>query len=270
MSQTPLRPLSVGEVLDVAFGIYRQHLATLITIAVVLTGLPLLVFGAGAAVVAPALMGSIPTLVLVVLGFIVGYLVLTQLSMGATVLVIAEGYLGRSLSATEAMRRTLDKLGMLVVSGLLVGLLVGLGMIIGIILLFVPGIILLCGLILTTQVVMLESPAGATDAMGRAWRLSRGSRWRILLLLLVALVLMVVVLMGTDLVVSLALGTPFITPEPGKTPDLAPLLVRQGIQLVMNILVAPLPYCFLTVAYYDARVRKEGFDLELLAASLPT
>jgi hypothetical protein len=257
-------------VLDVAFGIYRQHLATLITIAVVLTGLPLLVLGAGGAVVAPSLMSSLPTLALLILVFIVGYLVLAQLSMGATVLVIAEGYLGRTLSATDAMRRTVSKLGMLIVSGLLVGLLVGLGMVIGIILLFIPGLILLCGLILTTQVVMLESPASATAAMGRAWGLSRGSRWRILLLLVVAGVLMIVVLMGTDLVVSLALGTPFAAPKPGESPNLGLLLVRQGIQLVMNILVAPLPYCFLTVAYYDARVRKEGFDLELLAASLPT
>ena len=80
MSQAPLRPLSVGEVLDVAFGIYRQHLATLTTIAVVLTGLPLLVLGAGAAIVAPALMGSIPTLLLLALLFIVCYLVLAQLS----------------------------------------------------------------------------------------------------------------------------------------------------------------------------------------------
>ena len=270
MSQIPLRPLSVGEVLDVAFGIYRRHLATLITIAVVLTGLPLLVFGAGTAVLVPSMMRSIPTMALLILIFVVVYLVLAQLSMGASVLVIAEGYLGRTLEAGDAMRRTMPKLGLLVTTGLLVGLVVGLGMIVGAILLFVPGIILLCGLILTTQVVMLEAPAGATGAMGRAWNLSRGSRWKIFLLFVVAVVLSIVVILGTDVVLGLVLGFPFGTTAPGATPSLGPLLVRQGIQMVMNILVAPLPYCFLTVAYYDARVRKDGFDLELLAASLPT
>ena len=29
-------------------------------------------------------------------------------------------------------------------------------------------------------------------------------------------------------------------------------------------------YCVLTVAYYDLRVRKEGFDLEVLASTLQT
>jgi hypothetical protein len=37
---------------------------------------------------------------------------------------------------------------------------------------------------------------------------------------------------------------------------------------VVQIFVYPLFYCVLTVAYYDLRVRKEGFDLEVLAAAL--
>jgi hypothetical protein len=37
---------------------------------------------------------------------------------------------------------------------------------------------------------------------------------------------------------------------------------------VMQMLLYPLLYCVLTVAYYDLRVRKEGFDLEVLASNL--
>jgi hypothetical protein len=37
---------------------------------------------------------------------------------------------------------------------------------------------------------------------------------------------------------------------------------------VMQMLLYPLLYCVLTVAYYDLRVRKEGFDLEVLASTL--
>ena len=37
---------------------------------------------------------------------------------------------------------------------------------------------------------------------------------------------------------------------------------------VLQMLLYPLGYCVLTVAYYDLRVRKEGFDLEVLAATL--
>ena len=34
------------------------------------------------------------------------------------------------------------------------------------------------------------------------------------------------------------------------------------------MLIYPLFNCALTIAYYDQRIRKEGFDLELLASRL--
>jgi hypothetical protein len=46
--------------------------------------------------------------------------------------------------------------------------------------------------------------------------------------------------------------------------------VALAIGGVIQLFIYPLFYCVLTVAYYDLRVRKEGFDLELLASSLQT
>ena len=37
---------------------------------------------------------------------------------------------------------------------------------------------------------------------------------------------------------------------------------------LVQMFIYPVLYCVLTVTYYDLRVRKEGFDLELLASSL--
>ena len=37
---------------------------------------------------------------------------------------------------------------------------------------------------------------------------------------------------------------------------------------LIQLLIYPLFYCVLTVAYYDLRVRKEAFDLEVLASGL--
>jgi len=48
---------------------------------------------------------------------------------------------------------------------------------------------------------------------------------------------------------------------------------QQGVAAFVSlvaILVTPLISCLLIVAYYDLRVRKEGFDLEVLASSLPS
>jgi hypothetical protein len=39
---------------------------------------------------------------------------------------------------------------------------------------------------------------------------------------------------------------------------------------LVQIFIYPLFYCVLTITYYDLRVRKEGFDLELLASQLRT
>ena len=40
------------------------------------------------------------------------------------------------------------------------------------------------------------------------------------------------------------------------------------ITSLLSILIYPFFYVVLTVLYYDLRVRKEGFDLELLASAL--
>ena len=50
----------------------------------------------------------------------------------------------------------------------------------------------------------------------------------------------------------------------GQTHDVVTLAVVG----VLQMLLYPLLYCVLTVAYYDLRVRKEGFDLEVLASTL--
>lgn len=263
MPTVMLRPMSTGEVLDVAFGIYRRHLATLVTVSVLLTGLPLLVLGALAGVTAVFSSTTPESLLLLMMGVVLVYLILTQLALGASLLVVSQGYLGRNLSAGSAIRQTLSRLGMLVLAALLVGLVVGLGAL----LVIVPGVILFCGLIVTTPVVMLEKPESATAAMGRAWALTKGYRWRMFLLILVGVVLSAVVIIGVNVITGLIFGFGGQV-QPGAAPGLAPMLAQQAIQLLGNMIIAPLPHCILTVAYYDLRVRKEAFDLELLAGNL--
>jgi hypothetical protein len=47
-------------------------------------------------------------------------------------------------------------------------------------------------------------------------------------------------------------------------------LVALATAGVVQLFLYPLFYCVLTVAYYDLRVRKEAFDLEVLAQTLQT
>ena len=116
------------------------------------------------------------------------------LGVAASTFVVSDAYLGRETSAVVALHRALALLGRLVVISILSSLLVGLGFM----LLIVPGVILLSGLVLSTVVAVLESKPSATAAMGRSWELTMGFRWKVLLTLLVAFLLL--------LVPSIALG----------------------------------------------------------------
>ena len=46
------------------------------------------------------------------------------------------------------------------------------------------------------------------------------------------------------------------------------LVGMEVVTSLLSILIYPFFYVVLTVLYYDLRVRKEGFDLELLASQM--
>ena len=54
------------------------------------------------------------------------------------------------------------------------------------------------------------------------------------------------------------------------TPDVRVSVIAVAVSGLVQVFIYPLFYCVLTVAYYDLRVRKEGFDLEVLASTLLT
>jgi uncharacterized membrane protein len=140
----------------------------------------------------------------------------------------------------------------------------GLAVMLGFLLLFIPGVILVVGLALAIPAVVLEPRTSASGALSRSWELTRGARWRIFGLGITLLVLLYVPVVAITGLFALLL------------PQSAGMFGGGSLGMVMAIAVAglvqmfiyPLFYCVLTVTYYDLRVRKEGFDLELLASTL--
>ena len=254
MTFPALRPLSVGEILDTSFGLYRRHFVALATIVMISTGAPLLlnlyIQSAG---------GLIANPVLAVI-YLVAYIALSSLGAAATVFLISEGYLGRELSAGEAIARATPLLGRLIVYSILFTLVV----VIGLLLLLVPGIILACGLILATPVIVLEPGAGAMDALSRSWSLTQGSRLRMFGLLLVFGLLVYIPVIALS-IIAMVVAPGAISAADGAS---APMLIFTALMGLVQMVIYPLLYCILTVTYYDMRVRKEGFDLEMLASSL--
>jgi hypothetical protein len=240
MATYELRPLAVGEILDGAFAIYRSHFGTLLTIAAVCQG-------PGAALSLYVTLGGgfmlhVWTFVTAVLLGALGGL----LAAGATLHVISEAYLGREPELGTALLFAVGKMWPLFVAGLARGLVV---MLWGI-LLVVPGIIALCGYAVTSQAVVLENLQSPMDALGRSWALTRGFKGKAFSLGLVVILLVNLPSFG---VVALTRGN---------------LAVAQILSALISLTLTPIFACTFTLLYYDLRVRKEAFDLEVLGRHL--
>jgi hypothetical protein len=251
MVSTTLRPLSVGEILDVSFTLYRRHFATLGTVAVVCSGLPVLL-----SLYIEASGGVLQNLSLTLVYYVV-FTVLSSIATAATVFVVSASYLGQPLKAAGALKRATPLLGRLIVCSLLLAIVVGFGFLF----FMIPGIVLLCGLVLAFPSLVLEPGSSPTGALSRSWSLTRGSRWRMLGLLATLVILLYVPIIGLGAIATVVLPS-------GAPGSLTPGIMTLAVVGVLQMLLYPLLYCVLTVAYYDLRVRKEGFDLEVLASTL--
>jgi uncharacterized membrane protein len=252
-----LRPLSVGEILDTSFSLYRRHFGALATVSLVCTGLPLVL-----RLFVEASGGLFTHLTLALL-YLLSLVVLSLVATGATVFIVSESYLGRPLSAREALVRATPYMGRILIASLLMALVIGLGFV----LMVIPGIILAVGLAVAIPAVVLESGRSASGALSRSWELTRGARWRIFGLGITLFVLLYVPVVAISGLVAVLIPRGAAV---GFGASSTATIVALAIGGVVQLFIYPLFYCVLTVTYYDLRVRKEGFDLELLASSLQT
>jgi hypothetical protein len=112
-----------------------------------------------------------------------------------------------------------------------------------------------------TQTIVLENH-GAMSGLGRSIRLVRGSFWRVVGIVLLLNILVQIVTIIPTSVLGGAVGLIFSDP-------LKDLAIRQSLSTLIGYLVqiVVLPFLLIgyTVLYYDLRVRKEGYDIELQA-----
>ncbi len=124
---------------------------------------------------------------------------------------------------------------------------------------------LACSWLVAPVVVVMEK-MGPISALGRSWRLSGGNRWRIfgIQLLLFILNLVLSVLIGALFGGLAAAGQ---VGQPGQFG--ISTVVQTLVNFASTIIWAPVEWIAFTVLYYDLRVRKEAFDLQLAAEALP-
>jgi len=260
MANLDLRPLSLGEILDRTFSLYRRNFLLFVGI----TALPqLLVLALNLTqtlwVMAPTRRAVSPTLGAVALvGMLVGllvYLVAYLFAQGGTVYAVSDLYLGRSTSIGASLRRMRGQAASL----LGVIMLNGLATFVGLILLIIPGIYLACRLITCVPSALLEN-LGPRASLERSYELTKDSAGRSFVIYLLYFVL----LYGAVLLLS----APFVFGIAMSAKDPAMLRVWMSLNQVgsflATILVTPIFTIATAVFYYDLRVRKEAFDLQMM------
>jgi hypothetical protein len=246
--------MTVGELLDRTFFLYRSHFGLFLGIAA-LPNLITLAFQLSRVVIEPGSSGFLFELMWVPVALLV-YLVTIAVSQGATVVAVSQIQLGRATSISEAFAAIRPRIGELSMITLGMGIMIA----VGFVLLLVPGIVLSMMWALTIPVAVLED-RGLRESLARSSELTRGHRWRVFLiyLLIIVMVYIVSLLVQGPLMIALTvLSGPL-------RPSRLPVVARVAIPVagfVTQSMLSPIMTIALSLVYYDERVRKEAFDLE--------
>jgi hypothetical protein len=264
-----MRPLNLGETLDASIKIVRARWKTLATVMIVIA-LPLElaniliissttdVYQTGSLFSASETSkttysdsgayaaGQVAVIALAFLSYLLGNV--------ACYRAVADTYMGRETSARASLSFAAGRLG----ATLWLTILLFVGLVAGFIALFVPGIWLVIAWSVALPVMLVEGKGGP-GALGRSFRLVEGRWWATAGRFLVAYILVFVIAgVASGLISALASGLV------SDTSTGALILERAGSFLV-SLVTTPFIAAVTTLVYFDLRVRKEGFDLALLA-----
>jgi hypothetical protein len=255
-----LRPLSIGEMLDAGFKLFRQRFGTLmvcvlapvVPLSIISTLIVASVDDRAFDVDAPAIDSSSADVANLIDNILSG--AAAAIAIAACFKVISSAYLGERTDAASSLRYGLSRLGPLIVA--YIAMSVGIGL--GLIALLIPGIFLAIKWSMTFPAIVAER-AGPFKAMGRSWDLTRGHWWRTFGTLLVVVLISFVLAFA----ILLALGAAVATSD--SISELAFAVLITVVTIIVLAVLYPLTAAIVTVVYYDLRVRNEGFDLQLLA-----
>ncbi len=262
----PLHPMSLGDILDGAFKLLKANARTIVAIVAGIE-LPFRLAGAFAArdaydiglahlvdgsAIAGSSGGSTSGQALAqALVTLVGLLAAPFIA-GAVSRVVAASYLGDTISVKGALRVALGRSGALLGAFVLCHVL----MLAGFVLCIVPGVLLSALFTLVAPAIAIEE-IGPVEAMRRSWRLVWPRLWPVL---------------GTSMLAGLIAS--FVGTVIGAVPSTLAALVGgswawvvAGLGTTLGQLVAaPIVAIVATLLYFDARIRQEGFDLQVIAA----
>lgn len=295
---TALRPLSTSELLDRTFHLYRNHFLIFVTISAIPQIPVLALHMTDAALWLRIIVASrgLRTLLFIVVGFLG-----VEVSHAVAAVAVASLHLGESVSIRSAFSRAKGSLlrviwivfvtfilpfALAVVLGLIaVGIsattLYGTGllnsrdttsvfisaMVVIVTFLAVPLLALRLWMAwsLVVPVTVLEG-GGLRPTIRRSRRLTAGRRGRIFVIYVLMFVLTYVVQILFQTPYYILAGQQAFTPR-GHV-GVTRIMVSAAGSFLATSFVGPLLEIAITLIYYDERVRKEGFDLQLMMANM--
>jgi hypothetical protein len=190
---------------------------------------------------------------------------------GAVTKAVSDKYIGNSATAAASLKEAWGCVGTLLLTQFVAGLVV----ILGLMLLVVPGILWMLSYSLIAPVVIIEATGRSrqvysltgrsvpvvmerSEIRRRSWDLVKGNRGRIFIIFAVIFVLTMLMNAGGGSVVSMFFEATSSTAG----------AIRTIFSDVIQIVVSPLQTIAITLMYYDLRIRKEDFDLDMLSQAI--
>lgn len=271
MQRPNLRPLGVGEIVDVSIKLYLRNAAALIKIVaivvvpvsiisalILLSVLPSAEQFADPATVTPEatqaalgdfLRGALLAALLSGLG--------TLIATGAAFKAVGDAFLGGNPSAGESFRFVGQRFLSLVWLSVLTVVIIG----VGFLLLFIPGIYLMVSLSVVIPVLLVEDLRGG-KTLHRSRELVKGRWWPVAGTLFLGIFLIPFIVQA---IIGFIGNFAVLADNTSATTE---VVVGSIESTIASVITTPLQAAIITVLYFDLRVRKEAFDLQLLAQSI--
>ena len=253
--------MGVGDMLDEIFRIYRQNFRTLFGIGLIalMPSALLQVLLSLATGTQPGEPGVSTTLIVALISSALGWA-----GYAATTVAISDIILGRSPTVEGSFRRILSYVIPMI--GLFFAMMLA-AILMFVTIIGIPFAIHFLVAWALAPMVMLIERAGIRRSFGRSRDLVRGTWWRVFGILFLASLLYGIILgilsIPSGIFTLMAIG-------PGSEGVASSLFgaIRVLLGGAAQAVTAPIGYAIGTVLYYDLRIRKEGFDLTVLAQEM--
>jgi hypothetical protein len=240
MDPIALRPRKATEIIDAAIEVYRRNPIHFLLLAAMVR-VPWLI----AQIVYVAPHDGQPEMVFGTFIVTFGTMITTLLMAGFVVHMASELYLGRETDAFSTLRAVAPRVPSVFVASLLQTVAIG----VAIVMFIFPAVWVSAVLFAVVPVVVLEG-RGPFKAFDRSSQLSAGVKRHILAALGLVALIWFVINIGAGILVTII-----------SNPSL-----RYVAAAAADIVLYPLFGIASTLIYYDVRIRKEGFDIEMMAA----